>query len=492
MTALADRLDAAPAVRAVRAALAGAGAAEAAWLVGGTVRDALLGRPLTDVDVAVAGDPERAARAVAERVGGPAFPMSAAVGTWRAIDRRGGWVCDVARLQGETIHEDLAHRDFTINAMALPLLDARVADRHEGGTLDPHGGRADLEAGVLRVLGGPELERSSYAEDSLRPLRCARLATELALRPEPVTERLTREGAPRVTEASPERVFSELRRILVAERVLEGLALADRLGLVAAVLPEVAALHGVEQSGFHHLDAFDHTVEVVAQQLRLEARPEEAFGPLAPRARAVLDEPLADELTRGQALRLAALLHDVGKPATRAVRPDGRVTFVGHDAVGEEMVHGICRRLHTSTRLRTFLAATTRHHLRLGFLVHQRPLSRRAIYRYLCACQPVEVEVTVLSCADRLATRGRNAEPAIAAHLELARELLGHALAWRAEGPPKPPVRGDELARALGAPPGPRLGRLLAALAEARYAGEVETREQAVDLARRLSENDGS
>jgi hypothetical protein len=122
--------------------------------------------------------------------------------------------------------------------------------------------------------------------------------------------------------------------------------------------------------------------------------------------------------------------------------------------------------------------------------VHRRPLNRRAVYRYLKTCEPVEVDVTLLSVADRLATRGDNAEPAIAAHLELAQEILGAALAWRAEGRRSPLVRGDDLAEALGIEPGPRLGELLAAIDEAAYAGEVTTRDEAVALARGLLEEE--
>jgi poly(A) polymerase len=198
--------------------------------------------------------------------------------------------------------------------------------------------------------------------------------------------------------------------------------------------------------------------------------------------------PFADGLTGWQALRFAALLHDCGKPATRGVRPDGRVTFIGHDKVGAEMIRELCRRLKTSERLRELIADVTRHHLVLGFLVHERPLSRERVYQYLERCQPVEVEVTLLTCADRLATRGKNAEGAIKAHLELARELMADALAWRSS-PPEPPLRGGELAAELGIEPGPELGELLARLREARFTGEANTREQAVALARRLREN---
>ncbi|MFL5781687.1 MAG: HDIG domain-containing metalloprotein [Thermoleophilaceae bacterium] len=481
MTGL-DRLGDAPPVRTVRDALGAAGAP--AWIVGGTVRDALLGRPLRDVDLAVTGSPERAARAVARAARGPAFPLSEQFGAWRAIGAGGDWVCDVSPLQGSTIEDDLAQRDFAVNAMAVPLPGEEAP-----AIVDPTGGRADLERRLLRVLGGDSVDDSAYGRDALRPLRLARLATELGFTPDERTERLTREAAPRVADAAPERAFAELRRLVCADRVIEGLELADRLGLVAAVLPELAGLHGVEQSHFHHLDVYGHTIEVLRQLLEIERDPAAVLGAdLAARVEAVLDEPLADELTRRQALRFAALLHDIGKPSTRGVLPNGRVTFIGHDSHGAEVVEGICRRLRTSERLRTFLAAITRRHLVLGFLVHERPLSRAAVYRYLTVCQPVEIEVTVLSCADRLATRGRNAEAAIAKHLDLARELLEDALLWREHGPPRPPVRGDELGDALGIEPGPEIGALLKRLEEASFTGEVADRDDALDLARRLRE----
>jgi poly(A) polymerase len=444
------------------------------WIVGGALRDELLGRPVRDVDVAVAGDPEPLARAVADSVRGPVFRLSEAFGAWRVIDRRGGRVWDFSPLQGDTIEEDLRKRDFTVNAMARP---------YEGGdVVDPLGGRADLEARVLRVL-GPE----AYESDPLRPLRLARFVAELGFEPDPETERLTAAAAADTTRAAGERVFGELRRLVMADGAMAGLALADRLGLLQAVLPELSDLHDVEQSHYHHLDVYDHTLEVLAMQIGLEGRLDELFGDEdGGRLAAVLAEPLGDELTRGQALRLGALVHDIGKPATRDTRPDGRITFMGHDKLGEQMVRQVCRRLRTSDRLARFLEGLTRHHLVLGFLVHERPLDRRQVYRYLARTSPVEVEVTLLSCADRLATRGRRAEEATGAHLDLARELMRAALDWREQGPPSVPIRGDELARELGIEPGPELGRLLAGLTEAVYAGEVATRDDAVAAARRL------
>jgi putative nucleotidyltransferase with HDIG domain len=473
---LSERLAAEPLVRTAREAL-GDGAADELWIVGGAVRDALLGRPVTDLDLTVRGDSQQVARRLAGVVGGPVFPLSEAFGAWRAMNRERTWTCDVTEMHGDGIDADLARRDFSVNAIAVPLTG--------GEPHDPQGGIADLESKQLRVLGGPSVEQSSYADDPLRPLRLARFATELDLHPTPDSRRLTQEAAPLVADAAAERVFAELRRIVSAERVIDGLELCDQLGLLEVVLPELHALHGVEQSHFHHLDVYDHTIEVLRCQLALEHDPEGVFGELAEPLDALMREPLADELSGWQALRFAALLHDSGKPATRGVRPDGRVTFIGHDKVGADLIRSLCRRLKTSERLRELIARVTRHHLVLGFLVHERPLGRQRVYQYLERCQPVEVEVTLLTCADRLATRGKNAENAIKNHLELARELMGEALAWRAS-PPEPPLRGGELVEELGIEPGPELGELLARLREASFTGEARTREEALALARRL------
>ncbi len=179
---------------------------------------------------------------------------------------------------------------------------------------------------------------------------------------------------------------------------------------------------------------------------------------------ALLSEPLADGLTRGGALRWGALLHDAAKPLTREVRPaDGRVTFIGHDALGAQLAGEVLGRLRASARLRAHVAALVRHHLRLGFLVHDpQPLARRTVFAYLRACEPVEVDVTLLSVADRLATRGDRAQESIDAHLRLARTMLTDALRWRAERPAAA-ARARRRARARARHPrGPASGRAAA------------------------------
>src|SRR5262249_15605021 len=188
-------------------------------------------------------------------------------------------------------------------------------------------------------------------------------------------------------------------------------------------------LHGMEQSKYHHLDVHEHTRAVLAETIAIERDPERWFGADSDALMRVLEEPLANELTRGQALRLGALFHDIAKPQTRNVTGEGRVTFMGHDEEGAAVSVQILSRLRASERLAGYVAALARHHLRLGFLVHQMPLDRRVIYDYLRTCEPVQVDVTLLSVADRLATRGSGSEEAISKHLELARQLLSEALA---------------------------------------------------------------
>jgi putative nucleotidyltransferase with HDIG domain len=204
--------------------------------------------------------------------------------------------------------------------------------------------------------------------------------------------------------------------------------------------------------------------------------------------RAVLAEPLAEDVDRAFGLRLGALLHDVAKPVTLGRRDDGTPTFVGHDRAGAELSREILTRLRAGEKLKAHVAGLARHHLRLGFLVHERPLARRALYRYLRATEPVEVDVTLLSVADRLATRGRKAPESIAKHLELARDVLPAALQWRAQGRRVPLIRGDALAAELQLSDGRELGPLLAEIDEARFAGEIATRAEALALAAGLLE----
>jgi poly(A) polymerase len=468
-------------LEAVRTALAGS----RAWIVGGAVRDRALGRTdeNADIDVVIDGDPAAAARGVARAAGAAAcFALSEEFGAWRIVSRDRTWQVDVEPMRGDSLADDLALRDFTVNAIAEPL---------DGGQpIDPLGGLADVRARRLRMA-----SPAAFADDPLRVLRLVRVALEVELEADADTLREARAAAAGLRAVASERVFTELRRTLAANGAVSGLRMMGELGATAIVLPELEALRGVQQSRFHHLDVYGHTLEVLDRTVQLTGLEGLAAAELGPGVRshasavaALLAEPLADDMTRGEALRWGALLHDAAKPLTREVRPgDGRVTFIGHDARGADLARAVLERLHASERLRGHVAGLVRHHLRLGFLVHERqPLSRRTVFDYLQACSPVEADVTLLSIADRLATRGERSRESIDAHLRLAGQVLADALRWHQEGPPGPLLRGDELARALGIPTGPRVGALLAELAAAQYAGEVSTREQALAYAREL------
>lgn len=466
-----ERLEAAPVVAASRRGLEGGAHA---WIVGGAVRDAALGREVSDLDLVVAGNPGDAARAIAEETDAHAFELSAEFGTWRVVAKGDGWQIDVTVRRGGTIEADLAERDFTIGAVAVPLAG--------GEPIDPYAGLADLADKQLRAV-----SEQSFGDDPLRLLRAARLAAELELEIEPRTVALARAASSSAADPAGERQMAELRQLLGGPDPLRGLRLLDELGLTAVVLPEVETLRGVEQGPNHHLDVYDHTLAVLEHTLEVEGDLDRFAGERAGEVAALLEEPLADEMTRRTALRFGALFHDIAKPATRAEK-DGFVGFRGHDQVGAEIIGGICARMRASRRLTQHLQALALHHLRLGFLIPEMPLPARRVHAYLRATEPVTVDVTLLTVADRLSARGSGpiaAPEMVAAHLQLAREMIAAGLDWRREGPPQPLLRGDELAAELGIEPGPELGSALAELEAAQYAGEVTDRAGALEHLRR-------
>jgi putative nucleotidyltransferase with HDIG domain len=467
----ATRLNDAPVVAATRRALQGA---DGAWIVGGAVRDAALGRPVADLDLAVAGDPGAAARAIGKELGEHAFELSAEFGTWRVVARERGWQIDVTALRGGSIEADLGERDFTIGAVAVPL--------HGEEPIDPHAGLADLAGKRLRAVSD-----QSFLADPLRLLRAPRLAAELALEIETRTADLARAAAAMAGDPAGERQLAELRQLMGGPDPLRGLSLLGELGVEGAVLPELELLRGVEQGPNHHLDVYDHTIAVLEHTLEVEADLDRFAGDRAGEVEALLEEPLADEMNRRTALRFGALLHDIAKPETKA-EFNGFVGFKGHDEVGAGTIGSICGRLRASRKLTQHLQGLARHHLRLGFLIAEMPLPPRRVHAYLRATDPVTVDVTLLTVADRLSARGAGpiASPEmVAAHLQLAREMVAAGLDWRREGPPEPLLRGDEIAAELGIEPGPELGSALAELEAAQYAGEVTDRAGAIEHLRR-------
>jgi tRNA nucleotidyltransferase/poly(A) polymerase len=443
---------------------------EEAWLVGGAVRDGLLGATSRDLDFAVRGDAQALARRLADRLDGSFFVYSEEFSTYRVM--LGDGIVDFAPLRGESIQDDLAARDFTVDAMALPARGGDPGTRvGVGRVIDPLGGLRDLQARRL-VPCSPQ----AFQDDPLRVVRLARLAVAFGLEPAPAALTLAQAATGRLQAVSGERVRQELTALLGMAAAAAGVRLLDAMGVVAVLLPELEALKDVEQNRFHHLDVYGHTLEA------LERVPA-VVGQLG--GERFLAHPVDCGLAGAPALAplmYAVLFHDLGKPGVKQVSEDGRIMFWHHDELGAELAISIARRLGMSRRFQAYLTLLIRNHLRLGFLVREAPLTRRALVRYRRAVEPYVFESVVLSVVDRLATRGeRTSAASIARHYRLAREVwLGVPKERR-----RPLLDGDRVMALLGLQEGPEVGAAIAALQDETDALEVRTPEEAAAFLQR-------
>lgn len=448
------------------------------WIVGGAVRDVILDRAVVDVDIALAGDAHQAAKRIAREYDAVRFPLSDAFGAWRIKDGRLPFQVDITPLQGGSIEEDLARRDLTINAIAVDLAD--------GAVIDSVGGGADLAAGRLRMA-GPDAFRS----DPVRIVRLARLACETGFTIDEATRLRARMDAGGLGSTAGERIFDELIRIAKLVDAWRGFEILDDVGGLGVIIPQLEEGRGLEQTPYHHKDVLGHTLEVVRHACEMRADPTQLFRSAGPAVARVLAQPLADEMTRGDALMFACLFHDMAKPDTYAVTAEGRATFFGHDRVGADLAEQWCRRHKTSNRFRETMSQCVREHLALGFMVHRQPLSLRQIVRYLARTSPADVELIVLSCADRLATNGpRTTPPQIARHLDVARQVTRQMIELAERGTPTPLLDGTEIIAIAELPAGRWTAELVRALREQQIVGVVTTRDQAERFVREWVQRD--
>lgn len=403
-------------------------------LVGGCVRDRLHGLPYDawDWDAATSAHPEVVA---------DLFPGSTWENRFGTVTVEGDPAVEVTSYRteggyrdarrpdevrfGASIEEDLARRDFTINAIAWMPVDLPAG---RGRVVDPYGGARDLAAGALRTVGDP---RERFGEDALRLVRAARFAARFGMTIEPATEAAIRELAPTVASVSGERIRDELMAILRLDPApSRALRLLEELGLLRVILPELAALRGVPQTKLVPGDALDHTFAAV-DAVPLGQRPE---------------------------VRLAALLHDLGKATTL----DGG-HFIGHDTVGAELAAGILARLRVPGRRATRVVGAVRHHM----YAYDASWTDAAVRRFIRRLAGVDREVLfALRRADDAASGVGEAgervqaelEQRMAAELERLPELLAHR---------RLAIDGHDLQQQLGIEPGPRVGELLERLAEA-------------------------
>lgn len=454
----------------IAAARAELGEGRRAWVVGGAVRDELTGRPPGDLDIVVESPAEPFARGLADRLGAAVFAPSERFTSFRVLAM--GRHIDVSPLRADGIDADLAARDATVNAIAREIV-ADPGPWGGGAALvagplhDPLGGRADLASGRLRLCSPTALD-----DDPLRVLRLARVAAALRLDPEPAASAAARRAAPALADVPGERVRDELSALLAAPAPVPARALRRlaALGALAVVLPEVDGLRDVRQNPYHHHDVFEHTLEALGYVPGIVAQlGGEGF--LVDPGEAGL--PGAARLVP---LTWAVLLHDIGKPEVRVKDENGRILFWHHDRVGLRMVAEMGERLRLSRRFVDYLGVLVRRHLRLGFLVREQPLTRRAVARYRRDVTPFVFESVALSLCDRLATRGeKTSRASIARHYRLARSV------WSQVTKTAVPhvLSGDDVMRVLGIAPGPAVGQALEALDEEVEAGVVRDAHEA-------------
>lgn len=455
-----------------------------AYWVGGFIRDGLLGRQTRDVDLAVAVPALPLARELAQALEGHFVPLDQEHQVARVVvgpprkthDAASPWHLDLATLTGD-IAQDLARRDFTVNAMAIAIGGGQV--------VDPRGGLADLENRLLRAV-----SPAVFRDDPARLLRAVRLATELGFQIEEATAALAKQEAPLLEGVAGERLREELMRLLGLPGAAPGLRTLDRLGLLSPLFPELDAARGVPQPKEHHWDVFQHSLETVAAAdfLMGEGDGFPAWAghdfPWPPEAAARMAEEVSG-FPRRALFKLACLLHDVAKPQTKAVQPDGRTRFLGHARQGADIAQSALARLRFSRREREMVAAMITHHLRPTQMSHEELPSRRAIYRFFRDAGEVAEEVLYLSLADHLASRGPELIPeAWRQHTGVIHYVMEEQRHQEA-APPARLLTGHDIMAAFGLEPGPQVGQLLGKVEEARAAGEVSTPEAALALVRK-------
>jgi len=461
-----------------------------AYLVGGFVRDMLLGRDTADTDIAVAADALATASGAADILGARYVPLEERLG--RVVFPESGRYIDFTTLEGG-IETDLARRDFTIDAMAFELNKALETNFDENVLIDPFHGRKDLHDRKVRAV-----RDTVFREDALRLVRAMRIAGELGFDIDAATEDLMRRDAALIAGVAGERVREELLRLLALPGAGRRLAHLGELGLLAALVPELSPARGVEQPVVHVWDVYQHSIQTVAalEYVLHEADWEHAgpevlaMVPWSERLGDHLDREVGHGSNRRTLLKLAALLHDIAKPQTKATDTEGRTRFIGHPQQGAAVAAAVLERLRFSNREIQLVELLVRYHLRPTQMSQEDEApTRRAIYRYFRDLGDAGLDLLFLSLADHLATRARTLD------MEQWRQhtaLTAYVLENRFAETPSAPSRlidGDDIITIFGLGPGPKIGELLEAVSEARAAGEITERQQALDLVRDLLDN---
>lgn len=486
-------LDWPPALDAIRSAFTRTSAP--IYLVGGAIRDRLLHRPIHDLDFVTPEDGQKLARIIANAFNGDYFPLDNERGIGRAIIDYGGerYEVDISRYRGADLAEDLLGRDFTVNAMAVDLRGDPTQ------IIDPLGGLIDLKARRLK-----RCSQTSISDDPIRLLRAIRQATAFKFQIAPETRADMRANVGRLPDCSVERVRDEFMKTLDGPAPHAALRVMDALKVLPLIVPETVAMHNVTQRPPHVYDVWEHTLKViealdnvlaVISPTRTDETAADGFLGMIVYRLDRYRKPLQAHITQSwpngrthrSLLMLAALLHDCGKPATRSIDDQGVIHFYQHEQVGADMTLIRATELRLSNDEAERVTEIVRQHMRPMHLAQANSeISRRSLYRYWNGTGEAGVDVAILTQADYLGVYGHTIQlKGWLWHLEIVAQLLeGYYFQREVVVSPPPLVNGNDLMRELGLTPGPRIGELLRAIAEAQAVGEITSVEGALELAR--------
>jgi poly(A) polymerase len=477
------------------------------YIVGGFIRDWLLGRQTNDVDIAVNGNALGVAEDIAKILGGNFVVLDDVNSVARVVvaHKQQQWNLDFSSIDGD-IESNLARRDFTINAMAMELgrtdIIASMVDMDSGGLvklsgekrseleiIDPFSGKSDLQDRILRAV-----NQQIFKADAVRLLRAVRLSAELNFAIEPDTEDLLRHDSELITNVPGERVRDELLRLLRLPQAACHIRYLDDLGLLLSLIPELGEGKGVGQPTVHFWDVFNHSVETVGaiEFLMRESKwsycNEELLvtAPWSDKIDAQLSQGISSGSNRKTLLKLGGLFHDIAKPRTKSLDDSGRAHFLGHAKEGAAMTKSILERLRFSNREISFVESLVYHHLRPAQMTNEELPTQRAIYRYFRDTGDAGIEIVILALADYLAVYG----PLVrveewSRYCKLMEYILTEHERQEARVLPVKLVDGHDLMEIFGLTPGPLIGDLLSLVREAQASSELSTKEEALALVRK-------
>ncbi|NLY53182.1 MAG: HDIG domain-containing protein [Firmicutes bacterium] len=440
-----------------------------AWVVGGALRDRLLGFPINEIDLVLNFSPKHLPASLWQKAGAKTFWLDQERQILRAIFPA-GQTLDFGPLQGQNILADLAGRDFTVNAMAQTLSDWLQG---QDALVDPWHGQGDLAARRLRLVSTEALR-----DDPIRVLRGVRLMLEKGLSIDRATAAAMEETAPLLAHSPAERIMAELSLIFLHARAPAGLAYLDQIEVTRSLFPEVIAMNQVTQNKYHQFTVGEHSHRAFAAFVSIV----HAGRYLPIKAQAWFRDYWL-QLTPPQqvAAMLAAWLHDIGKPVTRAVR-QGRVAFYDHETVGAKMARDIAQRLKLSSAQTDLLAAVVRLHMYPMQLWRTGKLGPRLIHRFYQRAGQYGPLIVVFTLADHLA-KGENVAVSeeFAAHREMVVTFLeAYFCHYDEVVKPKPLLDGHAMQGIAQRGAGPWLRQARQQLLEAQVAGKVQTQEQAI------------